>query len=146
MANHFLFNAYSFLIDFLFISYWFPIQLFLISYWTLIHFLFISYSFPIQFLFISSAIPIHFPFIPIHSLFMLVPFISKSFSKKCLIKGLENKVLGLDGSSFPIQFLFIWYWFPIHSLLVSSSIHIYFLFNSYSFWVLSCPKFLKKRN
>ena len=32
MANHFLFNSYSCLIDFLFISYWFPIQFLFISF------------------------------------------------------------------------------------------------------------------
>ena len=44
------------------------------------HFLFMSYSFPIQVL-------IHFSFIPIHSLFILAPFISKVFQKK----GIRNE-------------------------------------------------------
>ena len=49
------------------------------------HFLFMSYSFPIQVL-------IHFSFIPIHSLFILAPFISKVVQKKELeMKGNEMK-------------------------------------------------------
>ena len=73
--------SYSILIDFLFNSYLFPIQFLFISYSSLINALFISYVFPIQFLLITYSIPIHFPFIPIHSLFILVPFISKVFQK-----------------------------------------------------------------
>ena len=57
----------------------------------------------------------------IHVLFILAPFISKVFQKKWLIKGVVSKVLGLDGWSIPIQFVYIPYSFPMHS----SSFHVH---------------------
>lgn len=47
------------------------------AYSMLIHILFNSYSFPMKFLFMSYSTLIQIPFIPIHFLFILVPFISK---------------------------------------------------------------------
>ena len=143
----FLFVSYSSLIDFLFNSYSCPLHLFFISF----SFSFMSYLFPFHFhsfLFISFDLR-NLPKIQKVRIWFFINLLLKNYSfqtpnqlgrgvphgaqKKWLIKEVVNKVLGLDGSSFPIQFLVIVYWFPIHSLLISSSILIYFLFNSYSF-------------
>ena len=114
----------SFLTNFLFSSYLFRIHVLFISYSNLIYALFISYQFPSQFLFISYScliyIYISYAFL-IHVLFILAPFISKVVQKKWLIKGVVSKVLGLDGWSIPIQFVYIPYSCPMHS----SSFHVH---------------------
>ncbi len=156
----FLFISYSSLIDFLFNSYSFPTHFFFHFLFIFIYVLFMSFSF--SFISFHFVWPEKFTKIPkskdmvlyqslIKKLFISSPkSIGKGATpraeKKWSIKGVVSKVLGLDGSSSPIQFLVIVYWFPIHSFLISSSILIYFLFNSYSFWFLSFPNLFKKSN
>ncbi len=134
-----------------------------------VHFLCISYSILIHFLFNSDSFPIHFFSFPLtwesyqnskrigYISFINLLFKNYSFQapnqlgkgvphksqKKWLIKG--SKVLGLDGPSLPIHFLFYSYSFLIHVLSNSDSFPIHFLCMSFSFLIhflfksYSCP-------